>query len=260
MPSKKRLTVLVFLLVIFSFIFIEVQTIKYFHRRPVSLEDYPDAEVITHFNNLYLSHYGVFLKTKWRGINIQQTPTDMWAVQEIMQETMPDFVIETGTLKGGTALYFASILHDLCETGKVITVDIIKQTDGVEKFPLFKDYVIPLIGDSVSDEIIGNIEKLVQGKRALVFLDSNHSTPHVLKEMKLYSRFVPLGGYLIVNDTRLSNSPATDYTQGPLAAVEEFLKSNRDFILDRGREKFLLTFYPKGYLKRVQRNAGIAIH
>jgi cephalosporin hydroxylase len=34
--------------------------------------------------------------------------------------------------------------------------------------------------------------------------------------------------------------------------VEEFLKENRDFMADRGREKYLLTFNAGGYLRRVR--------
>ena len=33
-------------------------------------------------------------------------------------------------------------------------------------------------------------------------------------------------------------------------AVEDFLKANSDFTADASREKLLLTFNPRGYLKR----------
>jgi cephalosporin hydroxylase len=37
-----------------------------------------------------------------------------------------------------------------------------------------------------------------------------------------------------------------------MEAVEEFLAGTKDFESDRNRERFLLTFHPKGYLKRVK--------
>jgi cephalosporin hydroxylase len=37
-----------------------------------------------------------------------------------------------------------------------------------------------------------------------------------------------------------------------MEAVQEFLKENRDFERDASREKFLLTFHPGGYLKRIR--------
>jgi len=39
---------------------------------------------------------------------------------------------------------------------------------------------------------------------------------------------------------------------GPMEAIEDFLiTNNNNFIIDKSREKFMLTFNPNGYLKRV---------
>jgi cephalosporin hydroxylase len=87
----------------------------------------------------------------------------------------------------------------------------------------------------------------------LVTLDSDHRMAHVLNELRLYSKFVSVGSYLIVQDTAHNGHPLrTTYGQGPMEALEEFLKENQDFVRDAGREKFLLTFHPRGYLKRVR--------
>ena len=39
---------------------------------------------------------------------------------------------------------------------------------------------------------------------------------------------------------------------GPLEAIETFLARNDEFVIDRDREKFLITFNPSGYLRRVK--------
>jgi cephalosporin hydroxylase len=44
----------------------------------------------------------------------------------------------------------------------------------------------------------------------------------------------------------------TDYTPGPAVAAERFVAENSDFVIDRAREKFLLTYSPGGFLKRVR--------
>jgi len=36
-----------------------------------------------------------------------------------------------------------------------------------------------------------------------------------------------------------------------MVAVEEFLAENRSIVSDRSREKFIMTFSPKGFLKRI---------
>ncbi len=175
--------------------------------------------------------------TAWFGVPVQQTPTDMWMVQQIITELRPEVLIETGTLKGGSSLYYASVLHALNSEAKVVTVDIEDQLDKAKDFEVFRRYVTALVGD----------------KPALVLLDSDHHKDHVLRELRLYARFVPVGGYMIVNDTDLNGHPVLpDYGPGPMEAVEEFLAADDRFVVDRGREKFMLTMYPKGYLKRVK--------
>ncbi len=43
-------------------------------------------------------------ENKWFGIPTQQNPNDVWIIQEIISETKPDFIVETGTAWGGSAL------------------------------------------------------------------------------------------------------------------------------------------------------------
>jgi cephalosporin hydroxylase len=86
-----------------------------------------------------------------------------------------------------------------------------------------------------------------------VILDSDHSKDHVKREMDLLSDYVSVGSYLIVEDTNINGHPAyRKFGPGPYEAVVEFLSKNDDFVMDRSREKFLMTFNPKGYLKRVK--------
>jgi cephalosporin hydroxylase len=71
--------------------------------------------------------------------------------------------------------------------------------------------------------------------------------------MDLLSRYVTIGSYLIVEDTNINGHPTyPKFGAGPYEAVVEFLRKTNDFILDRSREKFLMTFNPKGYLRRVK--------
>ena len=86
-----------------------------------------------------------------------------------------------------------------------------------------------------------------------MILDSDHSKPHVLRELELYSGFVTPGSYLIVEDTNLNGHPAyPDFGPGPMEAVDKFLSANDEFVVDQRCERFLLTMYPKGYLRRVR--------
>jgi cephalosporin hydroxylase len=207
--------------------------------------------LIAEFRLVYFGSL-VWEKTTWLGVHSYQTPTDNWVMQEIMTEVDPDFVIETGTRNGGTALYYASILTLLGDGGHVITVDIEPKVEKAEKRKLFRDRVQVVTGDSVASAVVDPIRKRVAGKKVLVTLDSLHTKEHVLKEMELYGPMVSVGSYLVVQDTIANGHPALpDFGPGPQEAVDEFLKTHKEFEVDHSREKFLLTFYPNGFLKKV---------
>ncbi len=212
--------------------------------------------VIQEFNRLHYNS-GVWLRTNWMGIPAQQNPCDMWTMQEIISKTRPDFIVETGTAHGGSSLFFAMILAHVNDKGKVITVDIDPRIEGAAQFAIFRKRVEVIKGDSVSSEVIDRITRRVKGHTVLVTLDSLHTKDHVLKELKLYSKIVPINGYLIVQDTNINGHPVLpDFGPGPMEAVTEFLMDNTDFEIDRSMERHMLTYYPSGYLKRVR--SGIA--
>lgn len=211
-----------------------------------------DDEVATEFFRRYHAA-GIHRDTYWLGVPIQQTPTDMWMVQQILTELRPDVLVETGTLKGGSSLYYASVLQAMGSDAQVVTVDIEAQVDRAAELEVFRERVIPIVGDSVAPETIEKVAAVVRGRPALVLLDSYHGRDHVLEELRLYARFVPVGGYMIVFDTDLNGHPVRpDYGPGPMEAVEAFLSADDRFVADRGREKFMLTMCPKGYLRRVR--------
>ena len=64
----------------------------------------------------------------WLGAQALKNPLDLWVYQEIMFETKPELVVETGTYRGGSALYLAS-LCDLMERGEVVSIDVEPERD-----------------------------------------------------------------------------------------------------------------------------------
>ncbi len=198
---------------------------------------------------------GVKDHTAWLGINTVQNPCDMWALQELIYEVKPDFIVETGTLFGGSAVFFAHLLQEINEGGKVITVDIADYAQEAKKLRLWQERVEFILGDSVSKETIDKIKELVRGsKEVIVTLDSDHHAKHVLRELRLYSKFVTVGSYLIVQDTSLDIwGKRKDYwNNGPMTAMQRFLEFNDDFVIDKKLNKFLLTWHPDGFLKRIK--------
>ena len=75
----------------------------------------------------------------------------------------------------------------------------------------------------------------------------------MLDELRIYSELVSVGSYLVVEDTHLNGNPVRIIGDGdPKSALEEFLKERDDFVVDKSREKFLLTWNRGGWLKRVR--------
>ena len=70
-------------------------------------------------------------------------------------------------------------------------------------------------------------------------------------ELEVYAPLVPIGCYLIVEDSNIGRI-RKDLLPGPFEAIETFLAGSDAFEIDRAREKFLITFNPSGYLRRVR--------
>lgn len=181
------------------------------------------------------------------GVPALKCPFDLWVYQEIISELRPNLIIESGTYLGGSALFMASICDQLGH-GHVFSMDK-TMIEGRPEHPR----ICYWHGSSVDPETLQAVESLVaSGDPVMVVLDSDHHKDHVLREIQIYSRFVSLGSYLIVEDTNINGHPVwPDFGPGPMEAVDEFMKNTDQFILDRSREKFYLTFNPGGYLKRV---------
>jgi cephalosporin hydroxylase len=187
------------------------------------------------------------------GIPIQKNPCDLWMMQQIVYETKPDVIVETGTFRGGSALYFAHMLEGMGLTdSKVITCDVEDACREAATLPLWQKHVEFILGSSTDEKTLERIRQACQGKRVLVVLDSLHEKDHVLKELDLYAPLVSAGSYLIVEDTNSDGVPVFPGSIGPTAAVQAFLPTEQGklFKQDVSREAMVLTFNPGGWLKK----------
>jgi cephalosporin hydroxylase len=208
-------------------------------------------QTLVEFNKQYYDSE-VWWQTSWLGFQTLKTPTDLWIYQELIVEVRPDLVIESGTYKGGSALFLAGIC-ELIGHGRVVSIDPVEYEDR-PRHPR----VTYMVGSSVDAAIAEQLRNMVPaGGQCLVILDSDHRKDHVRNELDIYSPLIGVGGYIIVEDTNVNGHPVLpDFGPGPMEAVDEFLATNPDFQADRTREKFGLTFNPRGYLRRISRSTG----
>ena len=198
---------------------------------------------------LYHQRNVAFNQCRWMGVTAVKNPLDAWIYQEIIYEAKPDMVVEIGSMEGGSTLYLANLL-DLLGKGQVISIDIDRS-----KFCVRHDRIIVLTGSSWSPEIIAKVQELCEGKVVLVIQDAAHDKQGVLNDLRNYSRLVSVNSYFIVEDGVVDLFKPDDsigsYGDGPLAAIDEFLAENPNFVADAARERYLLTYNPQGFLKRI---------
>lgn len=210
------------------------------------------SKVSFYFNHaFYFVGPQTWQNTRWMGVPILKTPTDMWVYQEILRETQPTLVVETGTAYCGSALFLAQVGALACPAGvRVVTVDI---TNSASTKTLVSHPAITyLTGSSTDPQIVEQIRAHVRpSDRVMVVLDSDHSAAHVKAELDLYSPLVTSGCYLIVEDTNVNGHPVYPlHGPGPMEALDQFLPAHPEFEIDASREKYMLTFNPRGYLRR----------
>jgi cephalosporin hydroxylase len=201
----------------------------------------------------------------------------MVAMQELIWETRPDLIIETGIAHGGSLVLSASMLAllDYCDAAKLgstldpktperrvlgLDVDIRPHNRAaIEAHPMA--HRIGMIeGSSIDENIIAQVrEQAKKYKRILVCLDSNHTHAHVLAELEAYAPLVTPGSYCVVFDTVIEDRPAGSFPgrpwdkgNNPKTAVREFLKTHPEFQIDEQiHNKLVITVAPDGYLKRL---------
>ncbi len=220
--------------------------------KPLRREEYDRAYrmslrewLIRHQNEI------VFESVSWMGLKTWKNPLDAWIYQEILHEVRPDVVVEIGSQYGGSTKYFADLLN-LMGHGAVISIDPHRK-----EYNLTHKRVLALTGKSSDRNILAQVEEHCTGKKVFVIQDGDHSKAQVLNDLENYSPFVSVGSYFVVEDGIVDLFHSEDglgfseEDPGPLAAIEEFLGRHSEFIVDKSRERYVLTYNPKGFLKRV---------
>lgn len=220
-----------------------------FYKRVARFDPHDDVTLAFHREYFEARRFNMtWRNTFWLGHEILKCPLDMWLYQEILHQLRPAVILETGTAFGGSALYLASIC-DLIGTGRIITIDLEPQP-GRPDHPR----ITYVTGSSTAPETMALVEREVAGAGpVLVILDSDHRMEHVARELELYHPLVTAGSYLIVEDTNLNGHPVEpEHGPGPMEAMNAFLQGHPEFEHDADMDKFLLTFNPKGFLRRLR--------
>jgi len=209
----------------------------------------------------------------WLGVPIWQLADDLVALQRIVFDANPRWIVETGTKFGGSALFFASLLAMMGRVpgdGGVITVDTHETAEAreflLEKPHRFAPYVRRrLVGDAKAPETLAAIRAAVAAEPGpvMVFLDDWHDGEHVHAELLAYAGLVTAGGILIVADTTFEDladtpvvAPSAKYpdakNSNPRTALRRFLAARGDFAVVPEYTSTGISNFPDSVLRRIR--------
>lgn len=205
------------------------------------------------------------------GVTVWQLPEDLVRLQEVCFDARPDWIVETGTKFGGSAIFFASLLELMDESqGGVVTIDTALTDEARKAFATHRlrhHVCAVVVGDAALEETGERVRSIIgdqSGKRVLVFLDDYHGADHVYQEMCLYAPLVTPGSYLIVADTISGDlagtpigAPTVKYPMdialsNPRVAVKRFMSEHDDFELDDRFMRKGIGNFPDGFLRRTR--------
>jgi len=212
---------------------------------PGDLTDEDTRNIIRLANIVYFRGQA-YEHATWMGVTAAKCPTDMWAYQEIIYELEPDLIVETGTLRGGSTLFFAHML-DLIGNGKILSIDIEADDERPQH-----NRIEYFTGSSIAPDTLDHVASSCESADSvMVILDSDHKAPYKYQEMQAYREFVTPGNYMIAEDSCFDFYPAwPEFGPGPAAAIKRFMESTTDFEQVRHHEKHLLTFAPIAFLRK----------
>jgi cephalosporin hydroxylase len=186
-------------------------------------------------------------EASWLGHPVNRYPADLHVYQELLARLRPGLVVLAGEDEGlaGRALYAASVCDQLGH-GRVVAVGG-RDTPGRPDHPRIS--FVP--GAPEGPDAGAEVAKLApEPPDALVILGLG-ATPRVVAAFDRYAPLVPVGGYVVVENTVVNGRPVRPgFAPGPYEAVEAVLRRGDDFVPDPGGERYTVTFNRNGYLKR----------
>lgn len=189
-------------------------------------------------------------QTDFEGIPMWKLADDLSRYITLVQDAVPDLIVEVGTRWGGSALWFAA--HAMCD---VVTIDI--DHSGIEQarqHQLARDGVVQWVrGNSIAPSTFrAAADRAARYRKVMVVLDGEHAAPHVAAEIAMYRELVSPGQYLVVEDGIFDlagpqrshlGGARIPVEGGPLEAISALLPDDPRF----ARETALEAVSPRSY-------------
>ena len=209
---------------------------------------------------IYAMKYDYVSSKNWMGIPIIKLPEDIIVLQEFYFEFKPTAVIEVGVARGGGISLAISLqkLNNVEPNVLGIDLKILDHTrNALEQFEK-QSHLKLLEVDSTSPIAVDEIKKFCAGHdKVFAILDSNHTHEHVIKELDVMDKCVPIGTVVLVSDGIIENIPRREDRpwgpgNSPLTALNQFLSVNTRWEkLESFSKRSLFSEFRDGWIVKV---------
>ncbi len=214
---------------------------------------------------LWFERIDVHRGDSYAGVPISKFPEDLRVYEHLIWQSRPSVVIELGAQFGASALWFRDRLRTLAEYGHIVNPMIISVDVEIELArgelgradPNWTRDITLVSGDVRDPQLPIEVERLIpQGARCLVVEDSLHTEETTRSALQHFARFVPLGGFFVVEDGCVDIEAMRPRNQrwvrGVLSAIESWLATpaGSEFVQRRDLELYGITCHPGGFLQR----------
>lgn len=180
---------------------------------------------------------------EYRGVPMLKNPFDLALYPLLLERAKPKTLIEIGSHKGGSAMWFADQRPGM----HVVSIDLTPPE-------LVHPNVRFLRGNALN---LGDVLDMQSIARPLLVVeDSNHFARTTAAVLDFFDRWLQRDEYIVIEDGILTAMRAADaYDGGPLRAIHEFLaRTNGRYEIDRTLCDYFgtnATWNVDGWLRRV---------
>jgi len=202
---------------------------------------------------------------RYAGVPISKFPEDLRVYEHLLWHSRANVVIEIGVEHGGSSLWFRDRLRTMTAYGRiegamVIALDVDTATARANiaaADPSGGESIQVLDGDVTDSALPERIASLLpSNSRALVVEDSAHTYETTAAALRGFARFVPVGGFFVVEDGCVDVEEmraSEDWPRGVLPALRDWLASpaGASFRVRRDLELYGVSCHPEGFVERV---------
>jgi tRNA (mo5U34)-methyltransferase len=186
----------------------------------------------------------------YKGIPCQKNPFDLALYQMLISEVRPRTIVEIGSFRGGSALWFADTMKAISLPPNVHSVDI-------EPVGIVTEGVTFHRGDA-NDLSLTLTQALMRTlpRPWLVIEDSPHHAQTTLAVLEFFHSWLDVDEYIVVEDGIVRElGIARDFDGGPLVAISRFMTSHpAEYEIDRRYCDWFgdnVTYNVDGFLRRI---------